>query len=133
MVGRDTGRCVVGGPISVVHLDHTSTQGKCDLAGHRLAADGEGHAGGQAGGPDDGVGQRDQRMEGGPPGVRRQRLEPEGPRQVQDGRPRLRDHRGGDAGHDVVGRGDDQDVYPGCGEGEVIMTTEESDDVPTEH
>ena len=132
VVGRDAGGSVVGGPIGVVHLDHTSTQGECHPAGHGLAAHGEGHAGGQTGGPDDGVRKRDQRMEGGPAGVRRQRLEPEGPRQVQDGRPRLRGHRGGDGGHYIVGRGDDQDIYPGCGEGEVIMTTEESDDIPTE-
>ncbi len=66
VVGGNAGRGVVGGPIGVVHLDHPPTQGKRDLARHGLTADGEGHARGQAGGPDDGVGERDQRVEGGP-------------------------------------------------------------------
>ncbi len=133
VVGRDAGRGVVGGPIGVVHLDHPPTQGERDLAGHGLAAHGEGHARGQSAGPDGGVGERDERVEGRPLGMWRQRVEPEGTRQVHDGRSRVRGHRGGDAGDGIIGRGDDQDIYAEGGACQVVVATEEPDDVPPEH
>ena len=106
---------MVGGAVGIPDLDDVAAQVLGHGPGDRVAGHGEGDAGAQALGPDGGVGQGHQRVEGAAPGVPGQDVEAEGSRQVDHGRRVDRPDGGGHVGHHVVGRGDEQEVDTVCG------------------
>ena len=112
VVRRDAGGGVVGGPVLVGDLDGAAAERGGDLMGDGHAGDGEGDTRAQPGGADLAVGQRDERVHGGPERVGAQGVEPEGAREVDDGRRDDRHDGGRHLGDGVVGRGDDEDVDP---------------------
>jgi hypothetical protein len=63
-------------------------------------------------------------------GVGGERVEAQGPRQVDDGRRHHRHHGGRHLGDGVVGRGDDEDVDAAGGAGQIVAPAEEPGELP---
>ncbi len=129
VIRGDARRGVVRGAMLVVDHHHRASEHPGQLGPDGVARHGEGDPAAQPDPSDLGRGQGHERVERGAPGMGRQDVQTERPRQVHHHGPGLRRHPGGHLGDGGIGGGDHEDVDARCGVGHVAAPAHHVPDV----